>query len=168
MSKKKLFLIIGGSVLGVILITCIVFGCWIKSVTSAFKSDVGICLSSTEETDVIWCKDEKEYSLWLSKILIVDRKLPQEISTKIIANEVISRVNLTKDDYQDVKENLYDIITYITDPIAEGIYIFLDKKENIYSAVYFKYDKKLQKELGNCMQAISLEDCWISSEVSLD
>ena len=145
MSKKKLFLIIGGSVLGVILIACIVFGCWIKSISMAFESDVGVCLSSTRETDVIWCKDEKEYSLWLSKLLIFDRKIPQETATEIIANEVISRANLTKDDYQAVKENLYDVISYITNPIAEGVYIFLDKKENIYSAVYFKYVKNLKR-----------------------
>ena len=84
----------------------------------------------------------------------------------ILIKTMFSQINFTREDYQTVQE-LFKFINLVSDPVADGIYLFYSKKNDSLMIVKLEYDKKLKKQLGNCMQAISLEKCWMVPEFSL-
>lgn len=170
MTKKKIFAIIFGSIIGILLIGCVGFVCYFNYQNTKF-SNAGICISSTNNFDVIWCQNEKDYSYYLGKFLYTEKNKSTEEDIEegigiLLEKTMLSKKKFTSEDYQTVQE-LYNYINIVIDPVTDGIYLFYSKENDSFMIINLEYDKKLKKKLGNCMQAISVEKCWIVPELSL-
>ncbi len=123
MTKKKIFAIIFGSIIGILLIGCVGFVCYFNYQKTKYLN-AGTCISSNNSMDVIWCQDEKEYSYYLGKFLYTEKnKSSTEDIGILLEKTMFSQINFTREDYQTVQE-LFKFINLVSDPVADGIYLF--------------------------------------------
>lgn len=160
MTKKKLVLIIGGSVLGAALLVISIFVCYEKHETAKFLN-AGTVIGSSNQTELVWCKSEEEFNYYLAKIIIIENGLTKDnyINTLFVLDKLKEKAQYEMiNDFFSVKE--------VRNNVQEGYYVFVDKKNYSYMILYIKYDEKLRKENGRNINAVSLQDCWIIPELS--
>ncbi len=160
MSKKKLFLIIGGSVLGVALLIIAIFICYEKHETTKFLN-AGTVISSSNTTELVWCKSEEEFNYYLAKKILIENGSSQDtyINTLLVLDTLKEKAQYEMiSDFFSVKD--------VRNNVQEGYYVFLDKKSYSCMILYIEYDERLRKENGRNINAVSLQDCWIIPELS--